>query len=124
MIALLFALLVALELFRRLPVVARFRDLAAWGQRSLGLVQRRRVSEWAKERAMRLMSLRLFQASARAGLMLVAVAAPIAIVLAVDSGLDLGAHEALFDWQARLIILLICAAYAVARWQYGRLRAR
>ena len=120
MIALLLAILMALALFRRLPVLARFRELALWGGRSAALLRRGGVSEWAKERAMRLHALRLFAASARAGLMLAVVAAPIAVVLAIDAGLDLGVREALLDWRQRLGILSLCGGYALVRWHVRR----
>jgi hypothetical protein len=125
LIALLLALIVAIELFRRLPVLVRFRALAEWGARAGALVRRRGVSEWAKERAMRLMSLRLFAASVRAGVLLLAVAAPILVAFAIDSGaidsgLDLGVAHAFFDWRQRLWTLLLCGAYAIVRHHAGR----
>ncbi len=120
MIGLLLAILVALELFRRLPVLASFRALAFWGRRSAALLPRRDVSEWAKERAMQLLSRRLFLASARAGLLLALVALPIGAMLVLDQFVDLGVRAALFDWRKRLGIVMICLTYAILRWQIGR----
>lgn len=120
MIGLLIAILAALELFRRLPLVASFRDLAYWGARSTALLRRRGVSEWAKERAMGLLSRRLFAKSVRAGLLLALVAAPIGAMLMLDTLVDLGVRAALFDWQKRLWIVMICLTYAIVRWQIRR----
>ena len=120
MIGLLLAILIALELFRRLPVIASFRCLAHWGGQSSALIRRRGVSEWAKERAMQLLSLRLFVSSMRAGVMLVLVAAPILVALLIDSFVDIDVRDTLFDWHKRLWILMICVAYALIRWQFRR----
>ncbi|MEI9928078.1 MAG: hypothetical protein WDN44_10775 [Sphingomonas sp.] len=124
MIGLLIAILTALELFRRLPVLASFRDLAHWGARSTALLRRRGVSEWAKERAMRLLSRRLFAKSVRAGALL-------ALVAGADRGgagarfdRRSGRARAWFDWRKRLWIVMVCLAYAFLRWQFRGLRRR
>ena len=82
-------------------------------------MRRRRASDASKERAARILSARMFRASLRSLLLLVAVVAPIAIVLMI--GEAVGAHPgALFlNPGARLILLGLCLSYAAVRY-YAR----
>jgi len=120
MLWLLLAIVAAVELVRRLPLNAHFRDLAALGRTSAALLARRHVSDWSKGRAARILSLRMFVASLRAGLMLALVAAPIGLVLLADRPLGLGTMAALVDWRSRLIILAATIGYALTRYLVRR----
>ncbi|MBC9032968.1 hypothetical protein IAG41_11235 [Sphingomonas sp. JC676] len=124
MLILFLAIVMVLELARRMPLVAAFRDMAACQAHAVRLMQRRGVSEWGKERAMRILAGRLFARSLRAGGLLVVVASPLLLVLglaAVDPRL-IGAH---LDWVTRLWVAPMSLGYAALRWQVGpRVRAR
>lgn len=125
MILLFLAMIAVLELARRLPVLAAFRDLSACSARSLRLMGRRGVSEWGKERAMRILSARLFARSLWAGALLGVVASPL-LAFAALASLDpelVGMH--LDDWRTRLWVAPLSLSYALLRWQIGRrVRAR
>ena len=60
---LLVATIASIELIRALGLMAAFGQTARVARRALRIVARSRVSEWAKERAMRLASARLLGAS-------------------------------------------------------------
>ena len=113
--ALLLATIVSLELSRRLHLLRAFAMLGREAPRATRLLVRTGVSEWTKERALRLMAARLFGLSGRAGLLLAVVALPLALVLALDPVLRIGARSALVDWHARLWLLALTTGYAVAR---------
>lgn len=69
-------------------------------------------------------SLRMLKASVVAGLVLLAVIAPVAVVLVLDPILDLGAVAALFDWTSRIVIATVIVAYAILRSRLAALRTR
>ena len=125
MIALFLTIVAVLELARRLPLVPAFRDMSGCSARAMRVVARRGVSEWGKERAMRILSARLFVKSAWAGALLIVTASPLLLFAAVASinphliGMTLG------DWHARLWVVPLSLGYALLRWQIGRrVRAR
>lgn len=120
MLVLFLAIFLALELARRLPLLACFRALGRLSTRSATTLKRRRVSEWCKERAIQILSRRMFIASVRAGLLLALVAAPIGLALYLDTLVPLGVRHAFLDWRERLLLLLLCVSYAILRWQIRR----
>lgn len=124
MIAFLLAVLLGAELLRRLPVLATFRRLAAISARTGTVLRRRGVSDYSKERALQILSRRMFFTSLLACALLCLVLAPIALALALDHwGIaPVGALRVLTDWRDRLVILGICLSYAIIRWQWRRLR--
>lgn len=123
MIALFLSIILVIELARRLPLIPAFRDMAACSARSMRLVARRGVSEWGKERAMRMLAARMFAKSLWAGALLVVTASPLLFVAAV-AALDPGIIR-LDGWQARLWMVPLTLSYALLRWQIGRrVRAR
>lgn len=125
MIALLAAFVVAIELARVLPFLPTFRAMARSAARARWILPLRRASDHWKERAIRTLAARLFLHSLLAGLLLLVVAAPIALVLAADRPLGLGAMAALFDWPARLQLAGLALTYALVRYLIvRRLRPR
>lgn len=123
MIALFVAIIAVIELARRLPLIPAFRDMSACSARSLRLIGRRGVSEWGKERAMRILSVRLLGKSLWAGALLLLTASPL-LAAAVIASFDPRIVR-LDDWQARLWVLPLTLSYALLRWQLARhVRAR
>jgi len=123
MIALFLAIVAVIELARRLPLIPAFRGMSACSARSMRLVTMRGVSEWGKERAMRILAARLLGKSLWAGALLVVTASPLLLVLAIEA---LDPHATAADnWQTRLWLLPFTLSYALLRWQVGqRVRAR
>lgn len=56
MILLFLSIVAVLELSRRVPLFPAFRDMSNCSMHAMRLVSRRGVSEWRKERAMRILS--------------------------------------------------------------------
>ena len=119
---LLAAVVVAGELARRLRIVPRFATLAALGRRAGAVLAKRGVSDHLKERATRILAGRMMASSLIAGAILALVIAPVVLLLLVDGTLPLGVRAAFFDWQARLLILVVSLIYVLARWRIGRRR--
>jgi hypothetical protein len=122
-IAFFLAIVAVLELARALPLIPAFQELAACGQHAMRLLAKRGVSEWGKERALRILSLRMFARSMRAGGLLLAVAAPLLVVLFLVANWPevVGIRT---DWTAKLALLPFTLSYAALRWQVRRVRAR
>ena len=119
-VLLLFAALVAvLELARRLPLIASFRDMQVCSARTVRLM-RTPGSDHCKERAMRILSARMFARSLRAGGLLLAVASPLLIVLLLGSTDEARAIGMAIDGHTRLWVIPLSLGYAVLRWQLGR----
>ncbi|MBN8812102.1 MULTISPECIES: hypothetical protein [Sphingomonas] len=116
MILFFLAVVAMLELARALPLIPAFRALAACGQHAMRLLARRGVSDWGKERALRILSGRMFVRAMRAGGLLFATAAPVLVVLALDANWpEIAAFRS--DWMARLALMPFTLGYAVLRWQ-------
>ena len=115
MIALLHAVIVALEIVRRLPFLAAFREMARAAARARRILPLRRASDHWKERAIRTLAGRLFGRSLLAACFLALVAAPILLVLLLDRPLALGAMASLLDWPARLQLAALALTYALLR---------
>ena len=105
------ATIATIELARLAGLLRRFRDLALVGGRSARLLPRTGVSEWAKERAMRLMALKLLGSSLHAGALLALAGAPLALALALTRGTATG-------WLARGLLLFATLGYSVARSRF------
>lgn len=116
MIAFFLAVIAVLELARALPLIPAFQDLNACSQHALRLLARKGVSEWGKERALRILSGRMFMRSVRAGGLLLATAAPLLLVLAVDAHWPevVGVRA---DWTSKLWLMPFTLGYALLRWQ-------
>ncbi|NYT40595.1 hypothetical protein HZY97_07490 [Sphingomonas sp. R-74633] len=123
MIAFFLAIVAVLELARALPLIPAFQALAATGQHAMRLLARRGVSEWGKERALRILSLRMFARSLRAGGLLLATASPLLVVLffAANWPEIVGVRT---EWTAKLALVPFTLGYAALRWQVRRVRAR
>jgi hypothetical protein len=119
-VLLLAAIVAAGELARRLRIVPRFAMLAALGRRAGAVLARRGVSDHLKERATRILAGRMMASSLTAGATLALVIAPVVLLLLVDGTVPLGVRAAFFNWQARLLILVVSLIYVVARWRIGR----
>ncbi|MEP9357985.1 hypothetical protein [Sphingomonas sp. KR3-1] len=124
MIPFFLAIIAVLELARALPLIPAFRELSACGQHAMRLMARRGVSEWGKERAMRILSARMFARSVRAGSLLLATAAPLLIVLTFAARWPelIGMHAD--DWTSRLWLVPFTLGYAALRWQVRRVQRR
>ncbi|WP_157220365.1 sulfotransferase [Flavisphingomonas formosensis] len=109
--------LAALELIPALGVITSLTRLAHRARRATQLLLRTGVSEWAKERALRLASASLLRASLTSGGLLLLVAAPILFLLMLNAVLPLGVREALIDGPSRIAIFLISSAYLLMRRQ-------
>jgi len=119
-VLLLFAALVCvLELARRLPLIAAFREMQTCSVRTARLL-RAPGSDHCKERAMRILSARMFARSLRAGGLLLAVASPLLIVLLLGSTGEAHAVGLAIDGQTRLWVIPLSLGYAALRWQLGR----
>jgi hypothetical protein len=119
-VLLLFAALVCvLELARRLPLFGAFREMQACSARTVKLL-RARGSDHCKERAMRILSARLFAHSIRAGGLLLAVASPLLLVLWFGSTHEARVVGLAINAQARLWVIPLSLGYAALRWQLGR----
>jgi hypothetical protein len=120
MLALVFSIVAAIEILRRVPLLQAFRDLALVGARSPRVWAYRRGLEARKERATRLLSVRMFGCSISALWMIMMVFLPIGLVLAVDPWLGLDTREALLNWRDRLVVAMLSLTYGLARIQIAR----
>ncbi|MFS2109666.1 hypothetical protein ACCC88_08265 [Sphingomonas sp. Sphisp140] len=110
------AVIAVLELARALPLIPAFQELGGCGQHALRLLARKGVSDWGKERAMRILSGRMFARTMRAGGLLVAAASPLLAVLAADAWWpEVAAAQT--EWTAKLALMPFTLGYAVLRWQ-------
>lgn len=119
MLSLLAAIVALGELARRVGLIARFARLGALGKRAGAVVTRRGVSDYSKERATRILSGRMMQASLVAGGALLLVIAPVVLLLLLDSIAPFGVRAAFLDWPSRSLILVVSLTYAVLRWRFG-----
>lgn len=110
---LLFAgLLASLAIARRCAILCHFADLARLSRRSASILGRRGVSDWSKERATRIMAVRMLAKSLTALALLLLVAAPVLAVLALDPLADAGTIAAFADPTSRLTLFAmgVCLA--------------
>lgn len=102
------ATIVTIELARRLHLLKQFAEMAAVSHRSIRLLPRTGVSEWAKERAMRLTALKLLGTSLRAGMLLAVAGAPLALALVLTHGTP-------GNWTSRSLLVVATLGYSFAR---------
>lgn len=117
---LLAATLASIELTWATRVLAGFADLGRTAGRAGRMVMRARVSEWAKEKAMRLMSMRLMGQSLRGGGRLLIVTGPFLAVSGLDALRPFGLGRAYGDWPTRLVLLAVSIAYVMVRRRFRR----
>ena len=113
-ILLLAATLASIELTWATRIMAAFAELGRAAGRA-GRLLPRKASEWAKERAMRLLSLRLMGLSLRGAVLLAVIAAPFLAAIAFDAIWHAGLHRAYTDWPSRLALLALSAGYWAVR---------
>lgn len=113
----LLAVMAVLELARALPLLPAFAAMGDYARRALRLIARRGVSEWGKERALQIVARRLFVRSARAGLLLLAVASPFLVVLVAGADPESPLH---LDWSTRAWVMPLALAWALFRARLGR----
>jgi hypothetical protein len=118
------ALLASVHLARRWMLLRHFGDLAAIGQRSVRTLARSGVSDWSKERATRILAIRMMGKSLAAGGLLLMIVLPIAAVLAIGPVAGIPTQDALFDPTARLSILAAGIALAFLRSRARRFGLR
>lgn len=106
-ITLFLATVAAIEIARALRLMPNFAALATMARRSNRLLLRRGVSEWAKERAMRLMAIMLFVHSTRTALLLGLTGLPIMLSFAIAT--------APASWAGRGALLAATIGYSLAR---------
>lgn len=104
---LLLATILSLELIRPLRLFPAFAALGTLAAQSGRLIARRGVSEWAKERAMRLISLKLFDQSLRTAWLLALIGAPLVAALLLV--------PAPRDGETRLTLLVATIVWSLAR---------
>ncbi|MFT8720613.1 sulfotransferase [Acetobacter sp.] len=117
-VVLLLATLASIELAWATGVLRCLMDVNRLGRRATHIVTRRHVSEWAKERAMRLMSGRLMAQSLRGLALIAVVAAPLLLALAVDKWWPYGFAQAFTHWPTRVALLVISLAYLFTRRRF------
>jgi hypothetical protein len=109
------ALLAVVMLARQCAVMHRFAVLAATGRRSVRIMGHHGASDFSKERAARILALRMLTQTLAAGGLLVVVAVPLIAVIALDPWTGVPTRAALTDPIARLTILAIGISLVVSR---------
>ena len=109
------ALLAVVLLARQCGVMHRFAVLAATGRRSMRIMGCHGASDYSKERAARILAVRMLTHALAAGGLLVVVALPLIAAIALDRWTGVPTRAALTDPIARLIILAIGISLVVTR---------
>lgn len=109
------ATIVSIELLGEVRVLRDFAGLARLGRQAAKLIARRGVSEWAKERAMRLLAARMFGRSVISFARLLLIASPLLLVLAIDAHGRFGVRQAWTSIPARIALLMLSTFYWVVR---------
>jgi hypothetical protein len=117
---LLAATFASMELLARARVIDDFVILSRLGRRAGALLIRRGVSEWAKEKAMRLLAWRLLSQSFASLSAVLLVAAPLILVLALDGLAGFGVRAAWSSIPARTALLVLSTLYMIARKRHRR----
>ena len=121
-IAVLIALisLLLVELFLRLPLIASARAVLASARRAGRILGRRRASDRWKERASRILALRMLRGA-------LALAASLAVLLAAGAALlwsaeriAPGTGRAMFGLPGLLLSLAVACGYAIGRGRLAR----
>ena len=121
-LVLLCATLASIELLRRVEVMRDFAGLAHLGGRAGKLLARRGVSEWTKERALRLLAVRLFRRSVASFARLLLIAAPLLLAIAIDADGRAGVRQAGTSIIARTALLILSTLYLLVRRRARRAR--
>jgi len=116
-LSLFLAIVIAIELAWGLRLVAVMRNLGHSGARASRVMRRRGASDASRERAAMILSVRMFRASAHGLLLLVAVAAPIVLVIIVGDAHGAHLGTLFIHPEASLALPLLCLSYAVVRYQ-------
>lgn len=114
--ALLFAALLAtLALARRLALLRAFATLGATGRKAVRVMARRGASDWSRERAARILAMRMLARSLHAGLRLLVATLPLALAVGLGprGGIPVGA--ALVDPMTRFGLLGAMGGVALIR---------
>ena len=114
------ALVAAVEIAWRLPLLAALRQLARTAGRARRVLGYRRCLEARKERSLQRLSLRMLRQSLRGAELLALVAAPVAAVLTADALADLGVTAALLDGEMRIVLLVLGIGYGLGRFRFAR----
>jgi hypothetical protein len=109
------ATIASIELLRGMRVMRDFGTLARLGRQACVLLARRDVSEWAKERALRLLAARLFHRSVAGFARLLMIASPLLLVLAIDAHGAFGVRQAWTSMPARTFLLVLTTIYWLLR---------
>jgi len=104
-LALIAAWITAITLIRTTGVFDAVAQMGRATQRSLRIIRRSRVSEWAKERAIQLVSLRIIGTSLGVLMRVLLIASPFVLVFALDAWRPFGVRAAFVDWRLRLVLL-------------------
>ncbi|NHN89048.1 sulfotransferase [Acetobacter conturbans] len=123
-VVLVLATLASIELVWATGVLHCLARVSREGQRATRLLMRRHVSEWAKERAMRLMSGRLMVHSLRGLGLIAVVASPFVVAMAVDAWWPYGFAHAYTNWTVRLALLAISLIYLFTRRRFRKAAVR
>jgi hypothetical protein len=108
-----------IELAHLLRPVGMFRRLLLSAERARRVTLRPGADRW-KERAIKGSSKQLFLRSVQVGGLIVLISSPLWALLLADRRLGLGVQEALFNWYARLCLMMLCLAYATTRYFLAR----
>ncbi|MFT4197959.1 MAG: hypothetical protein QM601_08625 [Pseudoxanthomonas sp.] len=111
---LLVAMLLTLELVRRLPLLRSFAVLGRGGRRA-GRLLRSRASDYSKERASGLLARHLLHASGRAGGLLLLAVSPLLLLLLADHWAGWGVLHALGDVRTRVVVFVVLLGYGLGR---------
>ncbi len=114
-LAVLAATIVSIELLRTVGLWRAFGRLSRHGRRSIWLLTRLGVSEWAKERALGLASRRMLMLSLAAAGRLMLVAAPFAAILLIDHWHHFGLARSWTDVPSRIALVVVTSLYIAAR---------
>jgi hypothetical protein len=117
---LLAATLASIELTWATRILACFGGLGRIAQRAGRIVMRSPRSEWAKERAMRLVSMRMMGQSLKGAGLLCIVAYPFVLAVTIDAMWQVGLGRAYVDWPARLVLLGLSGLYWFVRRPRGK----
>ena len=109
------ALLAVIMLARACHIMRRFTLLAATGRHSVKIMGHRGASDFSKERAARLLAMRMMRHALAAGALLVVIALPLIAAIALDPWIGVPTRSALTDPTARLTILAIGISLVVIR---------
>ncbi len=124
LIVLLLATLASIELTWATRILPGFVALGATAVRSGRILKRRYVSEWAKERALRLISTRLMRQSLTGALLLLVVAAPFLVAFGANHLWPYHLKQAYTDWPARIVLLVLSGAYFMVRRKSAKASAQ